>query len=70
MLPFSAVPVIAGLVLLVDVDTVEITGTTGAVVSIFPATALEAVDVLPAASVTVAVRLSVSDPVNALALAV
>ena len=61
----SAVPVIVGLVLFVDVDVVVITGAFGAVVSILPVTGVEARDVLPAASVTVAVRLNVSVPVNA-----
>ena len=73
--PFSAVPLIVGLVESVELfdvvaEIVAITGAFGAVVSILPVTAFDAAEVLPAASVTVAVRLNVSDPVKAPTFAV
>ena len=55
VLPFSAVPEIAGLVLLVDADTVAITGATGATVSTVKVIAVDAGEIFPAASVALAV---------------
>ena len=51
----SAVPVIVGFVLLMVAVVVVITGALGAVVSTVKMTALVATDLLPAASVAVAV---------------
>jgi hypothetical protein len=56
VLPISAVPVRVGVVLLVVVGVVVIVGTAGATVSKVMITGLEAVEILPAASVAVAVK--------------
>ena len=53
----SAVPLIVGVVSLVVVDDVDIVGLPGAVVSIVNATGSDAVDMFPAASVAVTVKL-------------
>ena len=56
VLPFSAVPLIVGVVSFVVVDDVDIVGLPGAVVSIVNATGSDAVDIFPAASVAVTVK--------------
>ena len=53
----SAVPLIVGVVSLVIVASVDIVGLPGAVVSIVNATGSDAVDIFPAASVAVTVKL-------------
>ena len=57
MLPASAVPSITGVLSLVNSVSVVITGAAGAVVSIVNASAVDADEVFPAASVAVTVRL-------------
>ena len=57
VLPASAVPLIVGVVLFVVVSDVDIVGLPGAVVSIVNATGSDAVDIFPAASVAVTVKL-------------
>ena len=56
MLPASAVPAISGVGLFVNAVVVVITGASGAVVSIVNASAVEADEVFPAASVAVTVK--------------
>ena len=56
VLPASAVPSIAGVLLFVNPPIVVITGCTGAVVSIVNASAVEADEVFPAASVAETVK--------------
>ena len=56
VLPFSAVPLIVGVVSFVVVDDVDIVGLPGAVVSIVNATGSDVVDMFPAASVAVTVN--------------
>ena len=53
MLPASAVPCISGVLSFVNAVVVVITGASGAVVSIVNASAVEADEVFPAASVAV-----------------
>ena len=57
VLPASAVPLISGVVSFVVAPDVDIVGLPGAVVSIVNATGSDAVDVFPAASVAVTVKL-------------
>ena len=57
VLPASAVPLTDGVVSFVVVDDVDIVGLPGAVVSIVNATGSDAVDIFPAASVAVTVKL-------------
>ena len=57
VLPASAVPTIVGVVLFVVVSGVVIDGLPGAVVSIVNATGSDAVDIFPAVSVAVTVKL-------------
>ena len=57
VLPASASPTIVGVVTFVVVDDVVIDGLPGAVVSIVNATGSDAVDIFPAASVAVTVKL-------------
>ena len=56
MLPASALPVIVGVVSLVVVDVVVINGELGAVVSIVIDNSEDLDEILPAASVAVAVK--------------
>ena len=56
VLPASAVPLISGVVSFVVAPDVDITGASGAVVSIVNATGSDAVDVFPASSVAVTVK--------------
>ena len=57
VLPASAVPLIVGVVSFVVVSGVDIVGLPGAVVSIVNATGSDVVDIFPAASVAVTVKL-------------
>ena len=57
VLPASAVPSITGVLSLVNSVVVDITGASGAVVSIFNSSAVDADEVFPAVSVAVTVRL-------------
>ena len=56
VLPTSAVPAITGVLILVNAVSVVITGASGAVVSIVNASAVDADEVFPAASVAVDVK--------------
>ena len=56
VLPGSAVPLIVGVVSFVVAPDVDITGASGAVVSIVNETASDAVDVFPAVSVALTVK--------------
>ena len=58
VLPASAVPLIVGVVSFVVAPDVDIVGLPGAVVSIVNATGSDAVDVFPAASVAVTVKMN------------
>ena len=57
VLPASAVPLIVGVLSFVVAPDVDIVGLPGAVVSIVNATGSDAVDIFPAASVAVTVKL-------------
>ena len=57
VLPASAVPSIVGVLSLVNAIVVDITGASGAVVSIVIGSPIDGAEVLPASSVAITVRL-------------